>query len=422
MLQTIDIKKILPNPNNPRKDLGDLSELIESIRKNGILQNITVMENNCEEFPETFICLIGHRRLEAAKQVDFSMEIECNVLPELPVADQITIMLQENMQRNDLTVVEQVKAIQQCMDLGMDEAELSEKTGLSKKTIKKRSNLIKYSNYENALNNGLTLNDFARLEEIDDIKVADKILEESDPENINYEITSVLRDQKLKKRTKKIEDFLKTFAVPLPDDDNDYTRVTFFSAYCEDDNFNNFTPDPKIKYYYEPENFGQFVLLIDGAPEDEQEEEEQSQESLNREKLLEQFRTADDNRKNFMQEVYGARSLNFNDNIDISDCFRYVIKYYSDYADYEYYLLDIKKCPFIFPRDVLLATFIILNNSDDGIWPTLSYDNTYETSEIFSDLYEFLENINYPISDIERSLVDGTNPLFAKDDSEDAEE
>ena len=34
----IEIDKLLPHPKNPRKNLGDLSELADSIKKNGILQ------------------------------------------------------------------------------------------------------------------------------------------------------------------------------------------------------------------------------------------------------------------------------------------------------------------------------------------------------------------------------------------------
>ena len=39
----IDVDKLLPHPNNPRKDIGDISELAESIKAKGILQNLTVV-------------------------------------------------------------------------------------------------------------------------------------------------------------------------------------------------------------------------------------------------------------------------------------------------------------------------------------------------------------------------------------------
>ena len=41
----IPVNEITAHPNNPRKDLGDLTELSESIRKNGVLQNLTVVPN-----------------------------------------------------------------------------------------------------------------------------------------------------------------------------------------------------------------------------------------------------------------------------------------------------------------------------------------------------------------------------------------
>lgn len=42
MIKNIEISRIRPHYNNPRKELGDLTELAESIKKTGILQNLTV--------------------------------------------------------------------------------------------------------------------------------------------------------------------------------------------------------------------------------------------------------------------------------------------------------------------------------------------------------------------------------------------
>ena len=42
-IKEIEILKIHPHPKNPRKDLGDLTELSQSIKKNGIYQNLTVV-------------------------------------------------------------------------------------------------------------------------------------------------------------------------------------------------------------------------------------------------------------------------------------------------------------------------------------------------------------------------------------------
>ena len=41
----IAIDHIFPHPDNPRKNLGDLTEIAESIKKRGIMQNLTVLIN-----------------------------------------------------------------------------------------------------------------------------------------------------------------------------------------------------------------------------------------------------------------------------------------------------------------------------------------------------------------------------------------
>ena len=54
---TIGLEHIHPHPDNPRKDLGDLTELAESIKKNGIMQNLTVIPKEGE--PGEYITIIG---------------------------------------------------------------------------------------------------------------------------------------------------------------------------------------------------------------------------------------------------------------------------------------------------------------------------------------------------------------------------
>ena len=60
----IPLSSIFAHPDNPRKNLGDLTELAESIQTNGILQNLTVVRNKLDD---TYTVIIGHRRLAAAK-------------------------------------------------------------------------------------------------------------------------------------------------------------------------------------------------------------------------------------------------------------------------------------------------------------------------------------------------------------------
>ena len=57
-LTTIAIDKLHPHPDNPRKVLGDVDELAESIKASGILQNLTVVPMN-DDWKE-FTVIIGH--------------------------------------------------------------------------------------------------------------------------------------------------------------------------------------------------------------------------------------------------------------------------------------------------------------------------------------------------------------------------
>lgn len=63
MITYIPRSKLEPHPDNPRKDLGDLSELAASIQKQGLLQNLTVVPS--PDTPDKYRIVIGHRRFNA---------------------------------------------------------------------------------------------------------------------------------------------------------------------------------------------------------------------------------------------------------------------------------------------------------------------------------------------------------------------
>ena len=48
-IKMVPADKLRPHPKNPRKDLGDLSELTESIKTNGIMQNLTAAPEEDQE-------------------------------------------------------------------------------------------------------------------------------------------------------------------------------------------------------------------------------------------------------------------------------------------------------------------------------------------------------------------------------------
>ena len=106
----ISTDRLWPHPENPRKDLGDLTELAESVRKNGIMQNLTIVPLELadpdaarQREGKNYTVLIGHRRLAAAKLAGIK-ELPCRIEEGMDKREQVSTMLEENMHRSDLTV------------------------------------------------------------------------------------------------------------------------------------------------------------------------------------------------------------------------------------------------------------------------------------------------------------------------------
>lgn len=167
-----------PHPDNPRKDLGDLTELADSIAEHGIMQNLTVVPD--EGDGDGYKILIGHRRFAASEGV--LDELPCVIAEGLTDREQLGIMLCENMQRSDLTYMEQAHGFQMMMDLGDTIETISEKTGFSKSTIKHRIAITELD--QSALNEAKkwfqpTIADFISLEKVKDLELRNQILSDS---------------------------------------------------------------------------------------------------------------------------------------------------------------------------------------------------------------------------------------------------
>ena len=187
-----------PHPDNPRNDLGDLEELRESIREHGIMQNLTVIPVD-DKF-EDFTILIGHRRFAASEGI--LTELPCVIVEDLSDREQIGIMLCENLQRNDLTFIEQAHGFQMMMDLGDTVESISEKTGFSTTTVRHRLEIAKLDKkvidkVQKETSWQINITDYIALEKIEDLKDRAEILESSDNSNdLEYNINRYLRNKK----------------------------------------------------------------------------------------------------------------------------------------------------------------------------------------------------------------------------------
>ena len=289
----IPVRDLHPHPKNPRKDIGDIEELTESIKKNGIMQNLTVIPGfyraNGDWFKTDaeYTVIIGHRRLEAAKAAGLT-EVPCRIYENLPESEQITTMLEENMQRNDLTPIEEADSFQLCLDLGETVDTLSEKTGFAKSTIYHRLNIAKLdkeviNNIEEDDSFQLTIKDYIELEKIKDIKTRNQILAQCKSSNdIRFRAEQAAKQEAIDSREKEWREYLEN---SLADEGEQSMKWSGrYEKVFEQDLRENKAFDPEevedliTDETYYVINYG-YVTLLNPKTEEEDDEDEEREET-----------------------------------------------------------------------------------------------------------------------------------------------
>lgn len=128
----IDITKVKPNPNQPRKnfDPDALNELASSIKVHGIVQPIVVNQESNGEY----MIIAGERRWRAANIC--GLKTVPAVVKNYTEKQVKEISIIENLQREDLNPIEAARAIKQLMDeYGLTQEVVSERIGKSRSNI-----------------------------------------------------------------------------------------------------------------------------------------------------------------------------------------------------------------------------------------------------------------------------------------------
>ncbi|HUE83354.1 MAG TPA: ParB/RepB/Spo0J family partition protein [Pyrinomonadaceae bacterium] len=127
----ISVDKIDPNPEQPRVEFGDLTELTASIAEKGVLEPLLVKP---DKLTGRWMIIAGERRWRAAQLAGLS-EVPC-VEMEVDEGTVAEIALIENMQRKDLTVWEEADGLQAlCERFGYTHEEVARKVGKSRSTV-----------------------------------------------------------------------------------------------------------------------------------------------------------------------------------------------------------------------------------------------------------------------------------------------
>ncbi len=137
--QNIPVDSVTPNPQQPRTlfDEESLASLSESIAEIGLLQPIVVRTTDAG-----FVLVAGERRLRAAKRAGLT-EIPAYVRPPGDDSGSLIEALVENLQREDLTPLEEAAAYQQMMDeFEMTHASIAERVGRSRSAVSNALRLL----------------------------------------------------------------------------------------------------------------------------------------------------------------------------------------------------------------------------------------------------------------------------------------
>lgn len=129
--KVLPISQIEPNPDQPRTEIGDLTELVGSIKQNGVLEPILVKP---QPQTGTWMIIAGERRWRAANLAGLS-EVPCI---ELDIDDRsiAEVALIENLQRKDLTIWEEADGLVALnKSYGYTHDEIAKKINKSRSTV-----------------------------------------------------------------------------------------------------------------------------------------------------------------------------------------------------------------------------------------------------------------------------------------------
>jgi ParB family chromosome partitioning protein len=126
----IPVDRISPNPEQPRVDIGDLTELADSIREKGVLEPLLVRPNK----DGSCMIIAGERRWRAS-QLAGLIEVPCI---ELDIDDRgvAEIALIENLQRKDLSIWEEADGLKALAErFGYTQEDIAQKISKSRTTV-----------------------------------------------------------------------------------------------------------------------------------------------------------------------------------------------------------------------------------------------------------------------------------------------
>lgn len=192
-IKLINTSLIDPHPDNPRKNIGDVTDLAASIKTNGLLTPLSVVPNGSR-----YRVIAGHRRLMACKQAGTGA-VPCFVL-DLDPLQQLEAMVTENCQREQLTTLEEADAIQGMLDLGATTANVAHRLGRSADYVRDRAKAASIDNEVRASRDDfsqLTIGQLVAIARYDGRPdLQKKLAQAAGTSNFDYTLRNIERDDR----------------------------------------------------------------------------------------------------------------------------------------------------------------------------------------------------------------------------------
>lgn len=199
----VSVGKIKPNPYQPRKtfDQKALEELSESIKENGLFQPILLRETLVG-----YEIISGERRYRASKLA--GLKTIPAIIYDYTDQQMMEVALVENIQREDLSIVEEARSYQSLIDnLGYTQEQLANKVGKSRSHVANIIRLLKLDDdiLESVDKGLLSMGHVKVLITIDDKKRQHQIVDQIISQNLNVRQTEQLANSAKGKSTIKVK-------------------------------------------------------------------------------------------------------------------------------------------------------------------------------------------------------------------------
>ena len=450
-IEYININVLHPHPDNPRKELGDLTELSDSIMAKGVLQNLTVVpdiENG------GYRIIIGHRRHAAAKMAGLA-DLPC-VIAYMTPQEQFETMMVENVQRSDLTAYEQAEGFQMMLDMGSTVEEVAQKTGFSATTIRNRVKLtvLNKEKFKKAEQRGATLADYLKLNEIKDPEKRNKVLDHVGTAEFNVRLKNALAEEAFQERMARVLNYFRNeqdWCRERTDEEIGYGegQYSYYTAY---DRYHDAEPKApsnvdEVEYIWAitaPTTVTIYKKVLKSAEKAPLSPEGQRKQKLKEdlEEIKNELNRISKTHRELREDFVHDFTAVHNSEMDIQEfaamalihlCDGYCHRLDTDrlgnllgvQTDSKGIMDDagLKKALFNRPQYALLcAAYVSLEGpgqkyNSSGNWITdVGFPPKPEKSPTLDLIYKGLESIGYDMSDEELLMQNGNHPLYRKAD------